>query len=190
MKKLTIATILSLLLLFSLALPAVAADDAPGGYLGSFARDFESVTKKLVDLAEAIPADKFSWRPTDEVRSVSEVYVHVAGANFFFASQLGVDMPEDFSRDAEKTVTAKDDVIALLKKSIDHIHQAADAKAGANLDEEIDFFGSKRPLRDIFMVASGHAHEHLGQSIAYARSVGVVPPWSRPAGGDEGGGGE
>lgn len=186
MKKTTTALSLSLLLLFSLAGSVLAEDDAPSGYLGSFARDFDGVAKKLVDLAEAIPADKYSWRPADGVRSVSEVYVHVAGANFFFASRLGVDMPEDFSRDAEKTVTAKDDVIALLKKSIDHMKQAVAAKAGANLDEEVDFFGGMRPVRDIFMVASGHAHEHLGQSIAYARSNGVVPPWSRPAEGGEG----
>ncbi len=138
-----------------------------------------------MDLAEATPADKFSWKPTDEVRSISEVYVHVAGGNFFFASQLGVDMPEDFSREAEKTVTAKDDVIALLKKSIDHIHQAVHAVADADLGEEVEVFGSQRPKRDVFMIISGHAHEHLGQSIAYARSAGVVPPWSRPAGGDE-----
>ena len=185
-KSLTSLTLCSLLLIF-LAAAAVAEHHEepmkPAGYLGSFAKDFEGACKKLVSLAEAFPADKYGWRPGDGVRSVSESFIHTAGANFFFASRLGVPMPEDWTREAEKTITEKAAVIEALKKSIDHIHKALQAQAGADLDEEIPFFGeNKRPKRGIFMIISGHAHEHLGQAIAYARVNGVVPPWS--AGGD------
>lgn len=164
---------------------AAAAQDAPAtGYLGSFARDYEGATKKLVDLAEATPADKFTWRPTPEVRSISEVYIHVANANFFLSRAVGATMPEGVDREAEKNVTEKSAVIDYLKKSIEHVQQAVAAQAGADLDREVDFFGRKRPARDVFFVIGGHAHEHLGQSIAYARMAGVTPPWS--AGGGEG----
>jgi uncharacterized damage-inducible protein DinB len=160
------------------------------GYPGSFVRDFERVSGKLLDLSAEIPADKYGWRPTEEVRSVSESYIHVALANFFLSSNLGVPAPEGYGPDSEKTITAKDDVIQALRDSIGHVEQAIRKNAGADLEEEIDFFGAKRPKRDALMVISGHSHEHLGQLIAYARSNGVVPPWSQPAEAEDGGGDE
>lgn len=160
------------------------------GYEGSFARDFERVSGKLLDLAGAIPADKYGWRPTDEVRSVSETCIHVAAANFFLSSILGAPMPEGFGREAEEEITAKDEVIKALEDSIEQVKLATRKNAGADLDEEIDFFGGKRPKRDVFMQISGHSHEHLGQLIAYARSNGVVPPWSQPPAEEEDGGEE
>ena len=162
-----------------LAAPAMA-EHHEKGYMADFDLDFEAVSKKLNDLADAIPADKFDWAPTDEVRNVSESIVHVATANFFLSQALGVPAPEGMGPDAEKTVTAKADVMALLKKSQDHVRQAME-KSGADLDTEVELFGGKRSKRAVFMIISGHSHEHLGQLIAYGRSVGVVPPWSRPA---------
>lgn len=182
MRRFSTTAMASLVLLAAVATP-IAAQDDPTGYLGSFKNDYERVSKKLLDLAGAIPADKFGWRPTDEVRTVSEVFIHVAGANFFITSALGVDRPEDFGRDAEATITKKDDVIATLKKSFDHVFKAVEAQAGKDLDREVELFGGKMPVRDAFMVLTTHAHEHLGQSIAYARSIGVVPPWSAGGGG-------
>ena len=179
MKRQNLVGTLLCFLLLSASAPVVAEE----GYFGSFKRDFEFSTGRLLQLAEAIPADKFSWRPTDEVRTVSEVFIHVATANFFIASALGVEMPEDFSNDAEKTITKKDDVIATLKKSIEHVMKAAEKKAGADLEEKMQLFGGERSVRDTFMIFSGHAHEHLGQGIAYARMAGVVPPWSAGGGG-------
>jgi len=48
----------------------------------------------------------------------------------------------------------------------------------ASLEKPVDFFGNKMSTRSILMVLLSHMHEHLGQSIAYARTVGVVPPWT------------
>ena len=161
------------------AVPALA-EHHESGYVADFSKDFEGVSKKLVDLAEAIPGDKFSWRPTDEVRTVSESLIHVATANYFLAQALGVPAPEGAGPDLEKTITAKDEVIAELKKSQDHVRKAVGA-GGGDLEKELELFGGKRSARGVFMTIAGHSHEHLGQLIAYARSVGVVPPWSRPA---------
>lgn len=164
-----------------ITVPALAETGEHAGYLADFGKDFDGTSKKLLDLAGAFPADHFSWRPAEGIRSVSESLVHVAGANFFLSQALGVPMPEGFSRDAEQTVTAKKDVIALLEKSQEHVRQAlakADPKA---LDKELELFGGKRSTRGVFMVIAGHSHEHLGQLIAYARSNDVVPPWSAAA---------
>ncbi len=187
---------LILILAAAVALPAVAehpegeGSEMPEltGYLADFKGDFEFSNGRIMQLAEAIPADKYGWRPAEGIRSVSEAIVHTAGANFFFAGQFGVDMPEGYGMDAEQKVTAKDDVIAMLKQSQDHIHKAVMNATEKDLDETVMMFGKDRSWRSVLMIVSGHGHEHLGQTIAYARStdVDVVPPWSQPQDSDDG----
>jgi uncharacterized damage-inducible protein DinB len=137
------------------------------------------VEKKLVSLAEAIPQDKYGWRPGPGVRSISEVYMHVAGGNYFLATFLGAKMPEGFSRDMEKTVTEKARVVEALKKSFDHARKAVEATPDSDLDKKVKFFGQEPSERMMMIVLVSHGHEHLGQSIAYARTNGVAPPWSQ-----------
>ncbi len=158
--------------------PPVMAEDEPSGYLSDFLQDFSRASEKLVELAEAIPADKYGWRPTEEVRTVSEVYMHVAGANFYFARDLGIPLPEDLPEELEKEVTTKAEVIKVLKRSQDRIRQAVE-KSDGDVDRKIDFFGRDWTIRRLYMLVAAHTHEHLGQGIAYARSMGVVPPWSQ-----------
>lgn len=162
-----------------LASPLTAQETEKSGYLADFSSDFGRASEKLVDLAGAIPAEKFGWRPSDEVRTVSETLVHVAAANFFLAGQLGVAPPEDLPEDPEKEITAKDAVIELLKRSQEQVRRAVETSE-VDLDREVDFFGRRWTVRRLYMQVAAHTHEHLGQSIAYARSIGVVPPWSRP----------
>ncbi len=161
-----------------LTLPLAAEEAKTGGYRADFLNDFDRASEKLANLADAMPKDAFTWRLTDEVRTVSEIYMHVASANFYFARDLGVPLPGDLPEELEKNVTTKAEVILLLKESLDHVHQAVEKNA--DLDREIELFGRQRSVRSIFMILAGHAHEHLGQAIAYARAKGVVPPWSRP----------
>src|SRR6266540_1765755 len=72
-------------------------------------------------IAQAVPAEKYGWRPAEGVRSVSEVYMHIAGANYFLPSFMGGKLPEGFSRDSEKKVTEKAQVVDWLKKSLDNV---------------------------------------------------------------------
>ena len=179
---------LVLILAAALALPALAehheaegAEMELAGYLADFKADFEFSNGRLVELAEAIPADKYGWSPAEGIRTVSQVFIHVASANFFFAGQFGVDMPEGFGMDAEQKITAKDDVIATLEKSQKHIQKAVHMATEKDLDEKVMMFGKDRSWRSVLMIVGGHGHEHLGQAIAYARSTDTVPPWSAPA---------
>lgn len=160
---------------FLLALPATSFAQ---GYLSDFTADFDAVSQKLVDLAEAVPAESYSWQPAEGIRSVSEVYMHIAIANYFLASIFDVPPPEGFSPDLEKTTTAKADVIAALKESQEHVKKATMNAAEMNLEEQREVFGAMRSLRAVFMIIASHSHEHLGQSIAYARSNDITPPWS------------
>jgi uncharacterized damage-inducible protein DinB len=157
-----------------------AAPSAPAvsGLRGDVIWQLSDVEKKLIALAEATPQEKFAWRPGPGVRSVSEVYMHVAGGNYFLATFLGAKMPEGFSRDMEKTVTEKAKVVEALKKSFDHARKAVEATPDADLDKKVKAFGQEPSERMMLIVLVSHGHEHLGQSIAYARTNGIAPPWS------------
>jgi uncharacterized damage-inducible protein DinB len=160
------------------ATTASPSTPAVSGLRGDVIWQLSDVEKKLVGLAEATPQEKYAWRPAPGIRSVSEVYMHVVGGNYFLTTFLGAKMPEGFSRDMEKTVTEKAKVVEAMKKSFDHARKAVEATPDSDLDKKVKFFGQEPSERMMLIVLVSHGHEHLGQSIAYARTNGIAPPWS------------
>ena len=154
--------------------------DPPGaaGIRGELSKEFAEVEKKLVDLAAALPPEKYSWRPADGVRSVSEVYAHVAAANYYVPGFLGVQPPPGFDPRMEKTVADKAKVVQALKKSFENVRRALDPLSDSDLERKVMLFGREVTLRSAYLMLLNHAHEHMGQSIAYARMNGVTPPWT------------
>ena len=166
--------------LFLAALPLIAAEGGtPSGFLGEFINQLNDTEKKFVGLAEAVPQEKYSWRPGEGVRSVSEVFMHVAGANFMLTRIVGVAPPSGLDPKMEKTVTEKAEVKEMLTKSFAHMRKAAMETKDSDLDSKVKVFGRETTKRDAFLLFATHMHEHLGQSIAYARVNSVVPPWSK-----------
>jgi uncharacterized damage-inducible protein DinB len=160
--------------------PAPAAPTS--GFRADFLAQLDDVSKKILDLAGAVPADKYSWRPEKGVRSISEVYMHIVVANYFLPSFMGVQPPAGIDRNTETSVTDKAKVLAMLRQSFDHVRTVVLKTADADLDKKVKVFGgSEMSERALIMVMGNHMHEHLGQSIAYARSNGVTPPWSEAA---------
>jgi uncharacterized damage-inducible protein DinB len=159
---------------------AAAPAPAPAlkGFRAEFFASLDEVEQKLISLAETTPAEKFNWRPGPDVRSVSEVFMHVAGGNYFLATFLGAKAPAR-NGDMEKKVTAKPDVVAELKKSFQHVRAAVNATSDADLEKSVKMFGNTTTYRGVQITILNHVHEHLGQAIAYARMHGMVPPWSR-----------
>jgi uncharacterized damage-inducible protein DinB len=156
-----------------------AAPATATGFRAEYLAEVDDVGKKLVDLAEKMPADKYSWRPAPGVRSVGEVYVHVVAGNSTLPSFLGAPRMEGVSRDSEKTVSGKDSIVPLLKKSIENVKAAVVRVNDADLEKRVKTFGDREMTeRQVLFRILNHMHEHLGQSIAYARSNGVTPPWS------------
>ena len=134
---------------------------------------------KFARLAEAIPAEKYTWRPSPDVRSFAEVFLHVAAANFNLYKLVGTPPPTGFDvKGFEKSTTDKGKVIATLKDSFAHDRKAITAMSDADLEKSLDWFGGKNTERGILLFIVRHAAEHLGQSIAYARFVGITPPWT------------
>jgi hypothetical protein len=116
---------LLLLFLFSFAgAQPLLAQTAPEGIWQGYDGEWLHVSQQLIALAEATPAEKFSWRPAPGVRSTSEVYMHIAEANFYLLSVTGPKMPADMKEGIEKSVTAKADVINWLKRSLEAVKQA------------------------------------------------------------------
>ena len=156
---------------------------APEGTRASILSQIDQARDKLLSLADAMPAEKYTWRPGEGVRSVGEVFSHVAAANYFIPTTWGAKVPEGVDpRGFEKEGADKAKTIDTLKKSFANLHQEIEAVPEADLGRKIKLFGQEGTVRDAMMVLSSHAHEHLGQSIAYARTNGVVPPWSAKSG--------
>ena len=160
------------------AAPATAG--AATGVRAELVKELESAERKLVALAEAIPQDKYTWRPAEGVRSVSEVFVHVAGANLMIPGMAGVPAATGITltRDAEKTMTDKAQVVNALRQSFAHAKSAVSSMSDADLDTAAQLFGQPSTKRGVLLLVATHAHEHTGQQIAYARMMGIAPPWS------------
>jgi len=178
MKSLTLT---ALVLALVGALPhALSAQAAPSGVRGDMIAQIDDAAGKIQQLAEAIPQDKYSWRPAPGVRSVSEAIMHVAGGNYYLLSFAGAAAPAGTPQNME-AITDRAQVLDNLKRSFAHVRAAIGAASDADLDKPTEMFGQKTTYRNVYMTEVAHAHEHLGQLIAYARMNGVTPPWSMPA---------
>lgn len=142
--------------------------------------EWSHVSRQLVELAEAIPADKYTWRPGPGVRSVSEVLMHITQANFYLLSVTGPKMPADMAvDDLDKKVTSKPEVIADLKRSLEAVKEARSKLKPGDLERKVQIEGKTVTVDGMYLRIIVHANEHMGQLVAYARMNGIVPPWSK-----------
>jgi uncharacterized damage-inducible protein DinB len=184
-RRLHIITV-GVLLTGLVVLPAQA--QTPAGLTGDLLTATSEVEQKLAGLANALSESQYAWRPGEGVRSVGEVLLHVAADNYFLPAVLGVAAP------AATKITASDyaavqayerqkldraATIAELTASFDHLKRAMAQVPESRMNEPLNVFGKTYTVRSFLLLATTHLHEHLGQMIAYARSNGVKPPWSR-----------
>ncbi len=167
---------------------AVAAPLHAQGLMADLHGDVRDVQQKFIALAKAIPESAYGWRPGAGVRSVGEVVMHVTSENYFIPISMGKPAPaETGMKDGDfKSIDAyvgrvrsKDQMVADLEASFTHLHQAMALTTDQNLGEHIKMFGQDFTRQKAMVLTVTHLHEHLGQMIAYARSNGIVPPWSK-----------
>ena len=144
--------------------------------------DLQQLQKKYIDLANAIPQEKYTWRPAEGVRSVSEVFLHVAQSNYYFLGFLGVALPAGTdAKDFTTSTTDKAKIIDQMNQSFAFTQAAVGKLTNADLAKALPKLGPDANEGDVVYLLVTHLHEHLGQSIAYARINGVVPPWTAAA---------
>ena len=170
------AFFLLLLLGFS-ARPLLAQDWYEGLWQG-YDGEWRHVSHQLIALAEATPEEKFAWRPAPGIRSTSEVYMHIAIANFGLLAITGPKVPDDLKEGMEKSVTSKAQVIDWLKRSLEAVKQAHSAEAPKDFARKVRVNGRDATVDGMYLRIIVHANEHMGQLVAYARMTGVAPPWS------------
>lgn len=159
--------------------PAMASATPTSGFRAEFLEEVTYYEQRYTRLAEAMPAEKYAWRPAEAVRSVGEVFTHITAANYGIARALGTAPPAGFD---PKAITAlsgdKAKALQALKDSFAHFRNAIVALNDADADKPQKMFNRQTTVRGSFIAITGHFGEHLGQSIAYARMNGVVPPWT------------
>jgi hypothetical protein len=167
---------------------AVTGQQRPSGVVGDLLADVTEVESKITSLATALPEAAWGWRPSTDVRSSAEVVVHVAADNYVIPAALGIAVPSDIGIDVrrfesvaafEKRPRTRQQAMSELAASFAFLKQHIGATSDAQLGSTIEGFGQPTTRRAMWIGATTHLHEHLGQLIAYARSNGVVPPWSR-----------
>jgi uncharacterized damage-inducible protein DinB len=171
------------------------ADRIPG-FRGEFLWELDIVERQTLAVAEAIPVDRYDWRPDTKARSVSEVLVHVAAGNFMLLDFAGLAAPADvypglppegaerlwaFVRrndELEGGLREKARVVEFLARSFRAARHAVNAASDDDLASSTNFFGEQTTVRRIYLRMLAHTHEHMGQMIAYVRSMGLPAPWA------------
>jgi uncharacterized damage-inducible protein DinB len=141
--------------------------------------DLETMNKKFVDLANAIPDDKFTWRPSPDARSFAEVFLHVSAERYGILHMMGTEPPAGFDGKAlEKSTTDRVQIVADLNKSWEFAQKAINGMTNAEFAKLLPKLGPQANAGDVVYILVADAHEHLGQAVAYARENGIVPPWT------------
>jgi DinB superfamily len=155
---------------------------------------------QVLALAEAIPEEAYGWRPASDARRFSEALVHIGAGMLMLLYRAGVVTDEVMdlcggiegeevarwlemvhrSLTLEKTLTAKPDVIKLLKRGFETVEEAFTSLSDEDLEATRDLFGEVTTVRRVYLRILAHTHEHMGQVVAYSREMGFRVPWPDP----------
>jgi uncharacterized damage-inducible protein DinB len=172
-------------LIFDVELLGVEDATPNGGPAADLLMPFDNLERQAIDLAKAIPEDKYDWRPAPGVRSIREVCLHIAYGNQLMLNisngiekdALYKQIQDQLKREGEKLT--KDQVIEAMTAGFKTVREALQSASAGSLSRDIDFFGRATTRRAVLVALDVHIGEHLGQLIAYARMNGIVPPWSK-----------
>ncbi|HSA54379.1 MAG TPA: DinB family protein [Gemmatimonadaceae bacterium] len=166
--------------LIGLSCPVTAFAQDANALRSELMSHFDLSMNKVIALAEAMPADKYQWKPGADAMPVGHVYAHIANYNFYYpATAMGVTTPADIKADTLEAMRDKAQIVALLRRSAEHVRKSIAAMPAAQLSANTRLYGRTVPQWAVLLQLVAHMNEHLGQSIAYARANDVVPPWSR-----------
>jgi uncharacterized damage-inducible protein DinB len=163
------------------AVPAsIIAQDTRSLVRSELLMHFNESIGKVIALAEAMPPERFEWRPEKDAMSVARVYAHIAHYNYGYPqTSLGSALPSGIKLDTLEAMRDKAQIVKLLKNSADYVRRVVGEMPAEQLEASTTLYGRSVPRWAVMLQLVAHMNEHLGQSIAYARSNSIVPPWSR-----------
>ena len=161
-------------------LPGAAAGQAGDAVRDEMMAHFEMSMQKFIGLARAMPAELYTWSPGEGVMEVGQVFMHVAAYNYGYPSgSMGVALPAGVALETMEAERDRAEVVRALEASRAWVREAVSGMSDAELMAETRLYGRTVPSWAVLVQLVAHMNEHLGQSIAYARMNGIVPPWSR-----------
>ena len=168
---------LSLVLAAALmAAPAMAQTQTANPLTANAKLQFGALTGFVIRSAEKVPEDLYSFRATPEVRSMAQLFGHVADALFSMCSTAGGAKPPRTG--IEKTVTAKAELIAALKEGVSYCNTVFDEMTDQKGTETVPFYFGPTPRLSVLYFAVTHTYEHYGNLVTYMRLKNIVPPSS------------
>jgi len=156
-----------------------AAPSTSANPLSSFNKDTYSRIKAIIlQSAEKMPEENFSFKPTEAVRSYGQILGHIADAQYVFCSSVLEE--KNPSPKVEQTKKTKPELIAALKEAFAYCDKAYDGMTDASAPQPVKFFGGDDPKLGILSMNNAHTAEHYGNLITYMRLKNIVPPTSEP----------
>ena len=159
----------------AVALMVPLAQAQAAGIQAAFAKDAGTLSDKFTGLARVM-SGKYDWKPGQGVRSVGDVFNLIVTENRML---VGVLSGTPNTETTPAPITDPEKLQEALKASYDNLQKAIAGLSDKDLQTTVKLFGRDWTKQDALMHILADQHEHLGQSIAYARSNGVVPPWSK-----------
>jgi uncharacterized damage-inducible protein DinB len=187
MRRLT--TPLTLVALFLLAaLPAAAQSKGPAKPAkpkpsGETLRAWNSMARKIIEMAEDFPAEKYDYRPTKEVRNFGQMLLHIAAVNYFFTNAAeGREVAPAEDDPAPEKFKTKADIVAYVTRSFSDGAAAIQKKGDRGMAQAVKhpFGNGLTSLNSLARDMVEHSGEHYGNLVVYYRLNGMVPPASRP----------
>ena len=174
------ACIAGVLAALALAAMPASAQEASPEIRGEILRQFDASMRKFEALARAMPESAYGWSPGEGVMPVAQVFAHVARYNYYYPAEgLGTPPPAGVDLATVEAITDKEQIVALLARSGEHVRTLASQGSDADWAGPARLYNRDVRRWGVLLQLVTHMNEHLGQSIAYARMNGVVPPWSR-----------
>jgi len=159
----------------AVALMLPLAQAQPAGMQAAFGKDAGTLSDKFTELARVM-SGKYNWRPAQGVRSVGDVFNLIIRENGMLVGVLS-GTPNTMAKPAP--ITDPEKLQEALKASYVNLQKAITGLSDQDLQAPVKLFGRDMTKLGALMLILEDQHEHLGQSIAYTRSNGVVPPWSK-----------
>jgi len=161
-----------------MAAPLFCQDAAANPQLTSAKAFYHMVRSNVLKAAEKMAEEKYSWRPTDDVRTFGQMVAHIADGQIFLCGTAREGKSRN--NDVEKSATTKAEIIKGLQDGFAYCDAAYAELTDAKSAEMVNFFGQPRTRLSMLSFNTAHTMEHYGNLATYLRMNKIIPPSSEP----------